>query len=488
MAAAAVTGGVVDVVVNSGHGHGIPSIAVNPTTAGFRSRPELRPPRVTATAAAAAKSSGGTDPGFLLLGPGPVSLSGSEQFGPMIVDHSGELVWFSPLTAGLEVTNFTTAEYRGEPVLAWWQGKVLPSGYGSGEAVVVDRSYREIARIRAANGRSMDMHALSLTRAGTALFTCYPESVPADLSALGGPKHGTVYQSILQEVDIATGKLRFEWRSLEHVPLADSHEPISATFDYLHPNSIDQLPDGNLLVSGRHTWALYKLERGTGEVMWTLGGKRTQFGIGPGVQFAWQHDAQQHADGTFTVFDNGAAGRLQTQPESRGLVLDVDETARTVSLRRAYTSPQRLLAGAMGSVQALPSGRVLVGWGTESHTSEFESDGSLLLDYALPGGMYSYRGLWRPWKGIPYEAPSVAAGQERRSGRPLVYASWNGATDVTGWLVEAGPSRARLHPLGIAERRGFETMIPLSPQLRFAAVTPVDRNGNRLSRSRILKL
>ena len=167
-------------------------------------------------------------------------------------------------------------------MLVWWEGKVLQSGYGQGEAVVLDDAYREIARVRAAGGRSMDLHAFALSAEGRALFTCYPQTVQMDLSSIGVPRNSQVLESIIQEVDIASGRLLFEWRSLQHIPVSASQEPHGEPYDYLHVNSIEQLPDGNLLVSARHTWALYKLDRRTGSVIWTLGGKRSQFQIGPG--------------------------------------------------------------------------------------------------------------------------------------------------------------------------------------------------------------
>src|SRR3984885_12333096 len=122
----------------------------------FHSQPDLRPPTVTTTQVTGASAEAAlrlkpADPDFLFLGPGPVSLAtGSTQYGPLIVDRAGTPVWFRPLAPGLQVTNFTSAEYRGEPVLVWWEGKILSSGYGQGEAVLVDRSYREVARVQAA--------------------------------------------------------------------------------------------------------------------------------------------------------------------------------------------------------------------------------------------------------------------------------------------------------------------------------------------------
>src|SRR5205823_1098535 len=143
----------------------------------------------------------------LFLGPWA---SGGNQPGPLMVDRHSEPVWFRPISSGHSssswATNFQTFTYRDEPVLAWWEGDVLQTGLGKGEAILVDRSYREVARIRAANGRQMDLHEFVLTPQGTALFTCYPDSVPADLSSVGGPSNGTLLESIFQEIDVRTGR------------------------------------------------------------------------------------------------------------------------------------------------------------------------------------------------------------------------------------------------------------------------------------------
>ncbi len=253
----------------------IPSFADKPSgrQASFRSQPDLRPPTVTTNAVETAERLRQGDPRFLFLGPGPVALSGNEQYGPLIVARNGAPVWFRPLSGGLQVSSFFSTTYQGKPVAVWWEGKIQQTGYGHGEAVLLDRSYREVTRVRAAGGRSMDLHALTVTPEGTALFTCYPETVQMDLSAIGGPRDTQVLESIIQEVDIASGRLLFEWRGLQHIPVTATHEPMSQPYDYLHINSIQALPDGNLLVSARHTWAVYKLDRRTGAVIWTLGGK-----------------------------------------------------------------------------------------------------------------------------------------------------------------------------------------------------------------------
>lgn len=440
----------------------------------FQSRPDLRPAGVTTTG-----RFGG--PGHLFIGPG--SIRGS-QSGPLIIDSRGAPVWFRPLARHLWETNFRVANFGGQEVLAWWQGEVQqPAGYGYGEAVILDGSYRELRRVRAAGGRWMDMHELQLTPDATALFTCFPRTVRADLSHVGGPRDGHVLESVFQELDLRTGRLLFEWRSLEHIPVTESYRPLEHPYDYLHINSIDVLPDGNLLVSARHTWALYKLERGTGNVIWRLGGKRSDFTLDADARFSWQHDARQLDSRTITLFDDGSDGPTTTESQSRALVLDVDPGSRRVALARAYTHPQPLLAAAMGSVQMLEDGHVLVGWGSNPSVSEFSADGTLVADLTMSPKQQSYRAYRLHWAGTPEEPPAVATTSDPVTGQRLLYVSWNGSTEVTHWQVWSGIAGSRIAPRRILARAGFETAIPLHGGDRYAAVAALDCCGRELARS-----
>jgi hypothetical protein len=422
----------------------------------------------------------------VFLGPGT---HGAIQGGPLIVGHNGAILWFKPLRSPTWETNFTAATYAGRPVLAWWEGVVLvPIGYGQGEGVIVDESYREIGRVRAANGRFVDMHEFRLTAEGTALFTCYPDVHPADLSEIGGSRHGRVVESIIQEIDLRSGRLLMEWRSLDHIPLSESYRPPHDPFDYLHVNSIDVAPDGNLLVSGRHTWTIYKLDRRTGDVIWRLGGKRSDYSLTPDARFTWQHDARRVDDRTMTVFDNGFDGRTKSASQSRGVVLDVDATRRTVRLRQEYVHPGWPLADAMGSVEVLPDGHVFVGWGSKPYATEFTAAGEIVADVRLPPGLQSYRAFRVPWTGVPANRPAIAARPDPTTGSTMLYASWNGATEVVHWQVHAGPSPKRLHRAGVVSRRGFETAIPLDGEHRYAAVTALGASQRRLAKSRTIRL
>jgi hypothetical protein len=444
----------------------------------FRSRPDLLP-----TVTSLVRTNEATA-GYLFVGP---DQSGVVQPGTMILDGRGELTWFAPVTSGKWVTNLQVQTYAGAPALTWWEGKVT-DGYGTGEAVIAGTSYREILRVRAARGRTVDLHEFQLTSSGTALFTCTPARVSADLSSLGGPAKATVLESIFQEVELPSGRLVREWRSLGHIAPAESYRAPSATFDYLHVNSLDVLDDGNLLMSARHTWGLYKIDRTSGAVIWRMGGKHSDFQMGPGAQYAWQHDARQVPRGRVTVFDDGYDGVTKTHKHSRGLILGVDEAHRRVRLEREYIHPRGLLTSAMGNTQLLDNGHVVLGFGDDPDTTEFTADGRVVSDLRMPQGQHSYRGFRLGWDGAPTDTPALAAVRDRSRGAATLYASWNGATSVARWRVEGGARRSDLRSLATVARDGFETAIPLGTEEGYARVVALDAAGRQLRASDVIRV
>jgi hypothetical protein len=181
----------------------------------------------------------------------------------------------------MDVMDFKLQRYRGRSVLTWWEEE--HTGFGQGEYLLLDSSYREVARVRAGNGYEGDHHEFLIRSQDTALFDIY-HKVPMDLSAIGGKKDATVLVGIVQEVDIESGEVLFEWHSLDHVGLEESYVK---PYDYFHINSIEVDDDSNLLVSARTTSTVYKIDRESGEVIWRLGGKKSDFEMGPGTRFAY---------------------------------------------------------------------------------------------------------------------------------------------------------------------------------------------------------
>jgi hypothetical protein len=441
----------------------------------FRSRPDLSPAAVEVTMRAQ-----GTSPGYILI----ALKEGAGEHGPMIVDDLGQLVWYSKYRSARD---FKVQRYRGRLVLTWWEGRVL-AGHGVGEYVIFDDSYREMARVRAGNGYQGDLHEFLITPQGTALLTTY-NPVPADLSAVGGPKYGAVWDGIAQEVDIETGEVLFEWHSLEHVGIEESYiEPPSDPnypYDYFHINSIDVDHDGNLLICARNTWSVYKVERKSGEVLWRLGGKNSDFEMGPGTQSAFQHDARRQRDGIISIFDNGA--HPQVHEESRGILVELDEQKMGAKLVREYTFPEKLISTSQGSMQILPNSNVLIGWGSQPFITEFSHDGQLLLDAHFPPDGESYRAFCFPWSGHPIEDPAVAL-EQLSAEKVKLYASWNGATEVESWEVLAGPRPGRLESAGAVPRDGFETAMLVQSSHSYFAVRAKEHSGRVLGTSAPVKL
>jgi hypothetical protein len=448
----------------------------------FRSRPDLHPPVIEVI-----KQARDTAPGYIFIAPknGPGE-AGPGQDGCVILDDAGQPVWLRLLqNEGMDVMAFRAQKYKGETVLTWWEG--LHTGYGQGQYVIFDSSYREIARFGAGNGYEGDHHEFLITPQDTALITIYSK-VQRDLSGVGGPVDGVLLDGIAQEIDIESGEVLFEWHSLDHIELEESlYEPpsdLEAAFDYFHINSIDPIPGGYLLISARRTCAMYKVDRKTGEIVWSLGGKKSDFKMGAGVRTTLQHDARRNPDGTITIFDNGNVNRVD---QSRAIMIEVDEDKMSASLVREYTHPDRLLSDTQGNVQVLPKGNVLVGWGSAPFFSEFNHHGELLFHAAFPTEGETYRAFRFPWSGQPTDDPAIAADLGTED-EVSIYASWNGATEVTTWQLLAGSVPDQLEPLASAPRQGFETVITVLTTESYVGLEAVNSSGKVLGTTSALKL
>lgn len=438
-----------------GHAAASPVTGASPR---FLSRPDLNPPTVTVTT-----TSPDLAPGLILVASG----------GPLLLDNAGQPVWYQPVK-GMATTDLRAQVYRGHPILSWWQGQITKTGHGSGEHVLVDGAYREVARVRAGDGLSADLHELTITPQDTALVTSYSQTT-TDLSSVGGSRRGTLLDSVLQEVDVATGDVLFEWRASDHVTLDESHSRPGGgvPYDFFHINSVNLDSDGDLLVSARNTWAVYKVGRHDGAVRWRLGGRRSDYRMGPGTVFAWQHDAHRQPNGTLTLFDDEASPKIGSQ--SRGLALRLDDSSRTASLVRQYRHPHPLLAGSQGSAEMLADRHVFVGWGALPWFSEFSYDGQLVYDAHFDGTGQSYRAYRSSWIGKPTDRPALALAPA--GGSRAAHASWNGATEVASWQLLTGPDPGSLRATSVAPRSGFETVLPVDAGSAYMAVAALGASG-----------
>jgi hypothetical protein len=453
----------------------------------FVSEPDLVPPKTHVL-----QNTGGTR-GRIFLTPlpspvvhpedeNPISINPIGPGGPMIVDGNGELVWFRQLEPPEVAANLRLQRYRGRRVLTWWEGGVTPSAFGLGRGVIANRSYETIDTVHAGNGYGMDIHELTVTPGGDALFTVY-SPILVHLPGTPAGELSPLMDSIVQQVDVRTGLVVWEWHSYGHISLADSYATPenSASYDAYHINSIQKLRRGQVLISARDTSAIYKIDRASGDIRWTLGGKASTFDLGGGAEFWLQHDAQLLPGGRVSMYDD-QAGPPPKRPFSRGLVLKLNHKRETAKVEQSYFRSRHTSAQSEGSVQTRRNGNVFVGFGSAPFFSEFSPGGRLLYDASLPKDDGSYRVYRHRWQANPKTRPTLAV--RRTSAQKVsVFASWNGATAVRTWEVLAGSGARSLQPVKSRRRTGFETRIRVPTTADTFAVRALDADGKVLATS-----
>jgi hypothetical protein len=327
--------------------------------------------------------------------------------GPEIINNAGQVLWFQPVPAGEEAADFRPQVYDGQPVLTWWQGTGL-GGLSSGTDYIYNDHFQQIATVSAGNGYQADGHEFLITPWNTALILAYTTAT-ADLTSIGGPADQTVIDGIVQEIDIRTGRVLFQWNSADHVPYSDSQQPLpsspSTPWDWFHVNAVHLDGNGNLLIDARNTWTTYDVSRRTGAINWELGGKESSFTeqAAPGQTldsaneiFAWQHDPEYIGHDEFTFFDNESSG-TPLLPYSRAVTVRLNPFTKVATLVKSDNQPEGLSAASQGNAQTTRNGDLFVGWGALPYFSEFSPSGQLLFNAEFPAGVNTYRAYRAPW-------------------------------------------------------------------------------------------
>jgi hypothetical protein len=337
----------------------------------------------------------------------PTGDTSTHANGPEILDKHGNIVWFHAIPQAETASDFRTQTYRGQPVLTWWQGTGL-GGLASGTDYIYNDHYQQIATVNAGNGLSADGHEFLITPWNTALILSYTTAT-ADLTSIGGPADQTVINGVVQEINIATGKVLFQWNSEDHVPFNQSEQPLPASastpWDWFHINAVKLDTDGNPLIDARDTWTTYKINRSSGKIIWQLGGKDSSFALkaAPGQVldsaneiFAWQHDPEAIGHHEYTFFDNESSG-TPLLPYSRAVTVKLNASTHVATLAASDDQPEGLSAASQGNAQTTRDGDLLVGWGALPYFSEFNPAGQLIFNAELPTGVNTYRAYLLPW-------------------------------------------------------------------------------------------
>jgi hypothetical protein len=202
----------------------------------FKSRPDLSPPKLNITI----PTTNSVSPGHIFIAPyAPFPFQKTEPYAPLqpapyIFSSTGDLVWsglgyFSGLPG-----NFQVGGYGGQEVLFGLEGNWAGRpGNTHGHFKILDQHYKTIKEVRSGSHHVLDNHEFKILDGKTALVQSN-HPLPFDFSGYGmKPDSQWVMVATIQglsvfvnhsrfadgqaEVDLETGKVLFEWNSLDHV-------------------------------------------------------------------------------------------------------------------------------------------------------------------------------------------------------------------------------------------------------------------------------
>ena len=376
----------------------------------------------------------------------------------MIVDQSGNLIWFHPLPARrCPPPTSARSATTGQTVLTWWQGRILELGFGQGEDEIYNTSYQPIAHVVAGNGYQRRPARVPADAAGDRLDRRVRPGRAQPLGAWAAPRTASSTTRSSQEIDVKTGLVMWEWHALGHIPLRDSYAPMPHTtsnWDYVHVNSIDPGPDGTCCcrraTPGRSTTSTCTPAASSGG---SAASTRAS-SAAPGTLFYWQHDARWQPGGLVSVFDNGSSPPEEKQ--SRGLLLDPNTETNTVTLVKQFTNPNAtLLASSQGDLLNLGRRQLADGLRRAAQLHRVRqrrrrsSSTPRSASTCRTSGPTSRRGARRRRR-------SRRSPRRRRRAAPSrVEACWNGATAVASWRVLGGASQGACTTLATRPRAGL---------------------------------
>ncbi|KAL7920254.1 Arylsulfotransferase domain-containing protein [Trichoderma austrokoningii] len=424
------------------------------------------------------------------------------QFGPHIFDNHGELIWSGALLFNRSnVYDFRKIRYRGSDALSLIAGDVGPTATATGVGFILNSSYEIVKTIYARDGEQLvhiDMHEFNVIDDGNSALVIIAKKSLTGESTLPDNTNATVRNNGFQEIETETNRIIFQWWAYDHVPASDS--PYAPAEDVYHINSVKKTPRGHYLVSMRHQSTVFLISSDDGSIIWQLGGPHSSFLHTDGFNFSSQHDAQVYSQNeTHTVIsllDNASDGVLITAECSSALLISLAtaEAPMIATVIQKLDRPDGLLTDRRGNIQLLENENLLVSWSESGYTSEFSPNGILVQQVRSPYERFAeYRQYKFNWKASLHVSEPIAFsthvyGATKDTATTVLYASWNGATEVKSWNFYSSESSERVQrPSLIAKvaKRGFETVAMITGQHSFIFVEAVSKDGTSLRNSTI---
>lgn len=296
--------------------------------------------------------------------------------------------------------------------------RVLPNGMlmtseNGGRHIILDTTLAPVDTFKAGNGYVADSHDFLLLPNGHAvLFANEVRKIDMSKIVTGGRSDASVIGAVVQELD-ASKNVIFQWNTFDYVPITNSYQDLTAkSISYVHGNALDVDNDGNILFSLRYTSSILKINRKTGALMWTLGGKANDFTFihehdeNAPTYFSNQHNMTMLPDEHLLLFDNGDDHRnSQNKYYSRGVEYKLDEQAKTATMVWEFDHNKDIQTPSGGSVQRLPNGNTIIGWSRPPDLTTYHpiftevNDTTIVqeISFADTNKQFSYRAFKFPW-------------------------------------------------------------------------------------------
>lgn len=312
----------------------------------------------------------------------------------IVVDSKGvPRWWYSPQTRAL------WGQVLSSGAVTW--ARSFGDGYGLDPRMAheVRSESGKLLRLVDTGGSIVDGHEYRELPSGNVLLDTYvPET--ADLRRFGGPRRAAIVSAEVQEVDPA-GKVLWRWNSRGHISLRETgrwwRNVLSnprrrlqrETFDPVHINSIEPRGRREVVISTRHTDAVYGIDRATGKIKWKLGGTRSGKSLqvvgDPATKLlGGQHDARIDRRGRLTVFDNG-----KDRPRRPRVVFyRLDLKQGKAIYRGQLNDPEVTRSHCCGSARETAEGGWLVSWGDNPLVTGFDREGRIAFRLHLPASTF----------------------------------------------------------------------------------------------------
>ena len=156
--------------------------------------------------------------------------------------------------------------------------------------------------------------------------------------------------------------------------------PLEGRHGWTHGNSLDVMPNGDILVSFRQINVIAIVDQSSGVAKW-------KWGSG---DISHQHDATHVGNGNVMVFDNGS----HRFGVSYSRVLEINPVSNTIVWEYRGSPPIAFYSFNLGSAQRLPNGNTLICEGAPGRLIEVTKMGEIVWEYISPFTVVSRTGTF----------------------------------------------------------------------------------------------